>query len=173
MTILKTIIFMLGNLFLAACSTGYHEENMFGGFSDSHIGENTAVVRFDGNSETSYRQARNYALNRAAQITLDDGYDYFIVTSITGMPVDVDVNASHDSDNGVTTPPKLYTTYYHATDFQSVDYSPSSTMRCENCLAKTHGVVAVIKMFQGHKPVGVPMAYDARDVISHIGPSTF
>jgi len=173
MATIRASIFFVSSIFIVGCSTGYHEENMFGGYSDSRLTENTAVVRFNGDNETSFRQAHNDVLYRAAQITLDDGYDYFIVTSMTGVPVDVNVKTSHSYGNYVTDPPKLYTTYYRSTTYKSSSYSASPMMDCENCQRKMHGVVAVIQMFQGQKPAGSPLAYDARDVIAHIGPSTF
>ena len=42
-------------------------------------GKNTAVVDFAANGFTSASTARDYAFRRAAELTLERGYDYFLV----------------------------------------------------------------------------------------------
>ncbi|MEO8401584.1 MAG: hypothetical protein ABI597_07290 [Gammaproteobacteria bacterium] len=37
----------------------------------------------------------------------------------------------------------------------------------------THGSVAIIKMYRGIKPPGLPNSYDALEIIAFLGPSTF
>ena len=42
-------------------------------------GKNTAVVDFAANGFTSASTARDYAFHRAAELTLERGYNYFLV----------------------------------------------------------------------------------------------
>ncbi|MEM7741408.1 MAG: hypothetical protein AAF225_11480 [Pseudomonadota bacterium] len=51
------------------------------GFADQKIESNRYRISFAGNSLTSREQVENALLLRAAQITLENGYDHFIVVS--------------------------------------------------------------------------------------------
>lgn len=71
---------------LASCATAttYHPATGSGfsrtGFSDVQIEPNRFRVSFAGNSYTSRETVERYLLYRAAELTLDQGYDYFIVS---------------------------------------------------------------------------------------------
>ncbi len=171
------ISFLISTYVIAYGPSGDYGGFPHGGYSDVRIKGNTAIVRYDGGVFTKQQTIENYVLYRCARITIDNGYDYFIVTSITTSKMEVNVSES-DSHNGyVTIPPKLYTAYPDIERFQSATVSDTS-MRCRYspgapCQAQIHGITAVIKMFRGHAPRNVPRAYDATDVIAHLEPQTF
>ena len=66
--------------FITSCATIYQPKNLFGGYSASQINENTWKVTFEGNSYTSKARAENFAMRRAAEITLREGYTHFLIT---------------------------------------------------------------------------------------------
>ncbi len=69
-------------LTLAACvaSTPYESASRTGyGYSDQRIESDRYRVTFRGNAATSRETVENYLLLRSAEITLENGYDYFIV----------------------------------------------------------------------------------------------
>jgi|GEM_PF-2382600 hypothetical protein len=159
-------------MILPGCSTGYGPAGEFGGFdhggyTDTRENANTAVVTFRGNSNTPASQVHNYLLYRCAQVTLEDGYDYFIVTSTTFSPVNVNVATRDSYNNYQTDPPKLYTTFYHSSTYKSSRYTHTSV---PGFYPDLHGAVAVIKMFQGKAPSG---AYNAHDIIAQLAPAAF
>lgn len=172
----KNIVWIgLATASLTACATPYGPAGEFGGFqhggyTDRRISDNTQIVYFEGNSANTCGQIRTYLIYRCAQVTLNSGYDYFIITSMSGSQINTNVTTRDSYNNYVTNPPKLYTTYYKTSDFQSASYTRSSATRCN---VYPHGSIAVIKMFQGVKPAGVPTAYDARDITAQLGPATF
>jgi hypothetical protein len=71
------------SLMLAGCqsATTYHPATGHGfyreGYSDQRIEANRYMVSFSGNSVTSRDTVERYLLYRAAELTLQNGYDYF------------------------------------------------------------------------------------------------
>jgi len=57
--------------------TGYHERNENGGYSDGRLNDRTITVTFVGNRFTPFERARNFALRRAADLTLSLGFGAF------------------------------------------------------------------------------------------------
>lgn len=53
------------------------------GFADYQLGADRFVVTFQGNGKTKSTQANDFALLRAAQLTLEHGFSYFAVTDLT------------------------------------------------------------------------------------------
>ncbi|MEP9401064.1 CC0125/CC1285 family lipoprotein [Sphingomonas sp. VNH70] len=76
---------LVGALALAACATPTPYQPASGsgfyrnGYSDQQIEPNRYQVSFSGNSLTSRETVERYLLYRAAQLTLERGYDYFIL----------------------------------------------------------------------------------------------
>lgn len=68
-------------LIFTGCSTHYHSEGFGGGYSETLMGADTYIVTFKGNGFTSYETVIKYALRRASELTLENGYKYFSVNS--------------------------------------------------------------------------------------------
>ncbi|MBF2759891.1 MAG: hypothetical protein ISN28_06430 [Ectothiorhodospiraceae bacterium AqS1] len=67
---------------IAGCAIGptlYQPLGMGGGYSDIITGPNTAQIQFAGNRYTHSLAVKEYALIRAAELTLAAGFDYFLV----------------------------------------------------------------------------------------------
>ena len=158
---------------LQSCAADYQPAQTYGGFpvsgyTDARIDANTAVVNFDGNRFTSPSTLRAYLLYRCAQVTIENGYDYFIIVSTNTSPTNIQVKTK-DTNHYATIPPKVYPVVYRTNEYQSSRATPSA-FQCTQ--GSCSGVSAVIKMFQGQKPA-FGRAYDAKDVIAHLGPATF
>lgn len=65
----------------AATPYGPVSESWMGGYSDSKLQRNTYNVSFTGNAWLSQEQARNYLYYRCAEITVREGFDYFVIIS--------------------------------------------------------------------------------------------
>ncbi len=75
---------------LAACSvspTPYQALGEQGGYSEQQIEDNRYRVKFTGNQATPRDTVEDYALYRAAEVTLETGHDYFKVVSKEVEPV--------------------------------------------------------------------------------------
>ena len=66
--------------FITSCATSYQPQAWTGGYSELQINENTWKVTFQGNGYTSKTRAENFAMRRAAEITLREGYTHFLIT---------------------------------------------------------------------------------------------
>lgn len=161
-------------LILAACATAtpYGPASSGGGygFSDQRIEENRYRITFRGNSLTSRETVENSLLFRAAELTVERGYDYFIVVE----------NETEASKRYTRSSPAFYGRYgyghpfhrpYYAFPYYAYgfgwgypydDYSTREITR--------YSAVAFVAMYRGEKPDDNPQAFDARDVMDNLGP---
>ncbi|SET66624.1 CC0125/CC1285 family lipoprotein [Thalassotalea agarivorans] len=71
-------------LFLvSACTTQYHKRNFTGGYAEEKIDDNSYIVSFYGNGNTSSQQVWNMWIYRCAELTLANGYEFFELNSTT------------------------------------------------------------------------------------------
>lgn len=70
-------------LLLCGCATPYRPMQNGTGFAEAQIAPDRFVVTFQGNSQTKSSQASDFALLRAAQLTLEHGFSCFAVTDVT------------------------------------------------------------------------------------------
>ena len=66
---------------LSACATSYQSSGLTGGFRDIQLAPDVFRVSFRGNSFTSQDRVQDFALLRAAELTLANGCRYFGVIS--------------------------------------------------------------------------------------------
>ncbi len=158
----------LSVLLLAACatSTPYVEagDGSTFGFSEQRIEDDRYRISFRGNSLTDRETVENYLLFRAAEVTLEAGYDYFIVTedeterstTYTTVP-----NAGRFSYYGYGRPFPYYGWGYRWDPFYR-DYDLQERNR--------YTAMAYIRLGKGTKPTDLTTAYDARQVVENLGP---
>lgn len=69
----------LALIMIGGCSTPYQPRGFRGGYSEIKLTSDQYIVSFKGNGSTGSDTVRAYVLYRSAEITLSDGYDYFLV----------------------------------------------------------------------------------------------
>ena len=75
------------SLLVAGCAaTPYQPMNLEGGYASTRAGADTFNVIFQGNAHTPRATAEAYALYRSAELTVEAGFDYFIVVGGTSGP---------------------------------------------------------------------------------------
>jgi hypothetical protein len=88
---------------LAGCMTQYAPKSISGGYSEVRLNEDTIQISVEGNGFTSKDRARNIALLRAAELTLNSGYGRFVIVEKT---LSMDTVGKEDTDiykiNGMT-----------------------------------------------------------------------
>ena len=77
--LLGSALLMLCLVACAAAPTPYREADGGFGYRDQQLESNRYRVSFAGNSATALDRVQDYALYRAAELTLASGYDYFKV----------------------------------------------------------------------------------------------
>lgn len=152
-------IAMLGLLVGCGQPTPYQPAVQGFGYAEQQIEANRYRVTFAGNDLTPSETVQNYVLYRAAEVTLDQGYDYFTMvdrnldrsTAYWGSG-DTAFSSGYATRSGGVVG-GIGTTLYTARPIDS--YTAS----------------ADIVLFQGEKPLGEVDAYDARDVLRRLDPT--
>ena len=70
---------------LAACATTYQKAGLTGGYDELKLSEGTYRVTVNGNGYTSKERAENIALLRAAELTIGEGYERFLIVGGSGV----------------------------------------------------------------------------------------
>jgi hypothetical protein len=117
----------------AACATEYQKSGATGGFQETQLAPDVFRVSFKGNQYTSPERVQDFALLRAAEITLANNARYFAVVSSkdqTRRSTYVDAGSAYTDKKG-------YTTYTAPT--ATTYYSPGVGMMIRTFAAKPKG----------------------------------
>lgn len=155
------LVTVLALSILYGCSTPYQKQGfdfmiLDAGYSETRIDQNTFLVAFKGNSQTSRQTVETYLLRRCAELTLQAGFDYFVVASS-------DTQAINQPTVGGIGP---------------LFISPSRSSNTVNMFLPTYSYTYVdqqasarIKTFKGEKPAESVNAFAARDVLKFLAPA--
>lgn len=174
------IISTLGLAFiLTACATSTPYQQATGdrgfGFSDQRIEQNRFRITFRGNSSTPRETVENSILYRAAELTVQEGFDYFVIIendtearttfSTTGSPAFV--GGSRFGRGGFRRPffRRGYAFPYYAYGF---GWGGGSGFNSYTREITRYSAVAFVAMFEGEKPLDDVNAFDGREVISNL-----
>lgn len=148
---------------LFACATPYGPYGILGGFTDSRIDENTFSISVDTNGFTTQQTTSMHALYRAAELTVENGFDFFVVASGASYSnsMAMVMPSSSTSRTTINTYGSSSTAYARTT----TNYAPTTVMPMV-----FPNSTLIIKSFKGAKPENVPNAYDARGVMKYLGP---
>lgn len=112
------------------------------GYAETQLDVNRVRVSFAGNGETSRETVETYLLYRAAELTLQRGFDYFVVADHS-----VDTSSQYAA-SGPPVPPIMPPRRYRE--------------------ISSHTAVSDVIMHRGAHPLGVTNAYDARTVYANL-----
>ena len=150
-------------LLLGACAmeTPYQAAEGRYGYSEQQIEENRYRVIFEGNPSTPRETVQNYLLYRSAELTVQNGFDYFIITDQDTERDTRYYSSGYIDDFGYYSrlrnrPSRRFyrPSYYSANAYPVSEYSS----------------LADIVMAEGEKPADEPDAYDALDVLQQLQP---
>lgn len=170
-------------LLLASCATPtpYRPATGVGdyrtGYSDQAIEANRYRVSFAGNSLTSRETVERYLLYRAAQLTIEQGYDHFVlvdrdVERRTRTYVEPGPRATFGFGFGYWNP---YWRYYgDRFGWRSWDPFGGDPFWDRNVDVRTvnrYEAIAEIQLGRGAKPEGNERAFTAREVVERLAPT--
>lgn len=175
------------SLMLAGCTTAtpyqpYRAETAggtHGGYSDQQLAPDRYFVRFHGNELTSRDRVEGYMLYRAAELTLQRGYDWFMI---------VDRHTEHNTHTYVQPDPfyrpyygsaypywRPYWRYYRPHYGWDVWYPWGGSSfwadRYDLRTVESFEAQAEIMLRKGAIPPSEPRAFDAHKVIADLGPT--
>lgn len=168
---------------LAACATptpyqpNLKGQSASGGYSEIRVEPNRFRVNFAGNSLTTRETVEGYLLFRAAELTVQNGYDWFAV---------VDRDTDKQSRTYVE-PDPFYRPWYGSYGFWRPSWryygrgygwrgwdpfwgDPFWADRVDVRTIERYEASAEIVMQKGPKPEADPKAFDARAVIENLRP---
>ena len=168
---MRKLLTVLAAATLAACATQtpYAPADSRGhGFADQRIERDRYRISFRGNSLTTRNEVENALLLRAAEVTLDNGYDHFIVVS------DETETETRTSVRDLGPRYGAFGYYgfgpfpYYARGYGWAGYNDFDVRESQRYTA-----IAYIKLGKGPKPAGEIAAYDARDVQANLSPVVY
>jgi hypothetical protein len=152
---------LLSLLALAGCAapTPYAAATDDGfGYSETRLEANRYRVTFAGNFDTPRETVQNYLLYRAAELTVDNEGDYFVIA---------DQSLERSTRYIGTASPGFGGGFgyrdgpFIGTGLSTVDARPIDE----------YAAFADILIEQGEKPPGAANAYDARQILARLGPT--
>jgi len=138
-----------------ACATltPYQPARNGEGYSEQRLESNRYRVAFAGNSATSRQTVENYLLYRAAELTLDNGYDYF---ELSGGAIEREARSASGLSFG----------------FGGFSFGSNAAFGVGVGTSTAEGPAyhdeADVVMFHGRKPDDDPVAFDAHEVKSNL-----
>jgi hypothetical protein len=173
---MKKLVTCLAAAALAACATPTPFEPADGGrygFADQKIEENRYRISFRGNSLTTKEQVETALLLRAAQVTIENGYDHFIVvgddteTEREIRVVDLGPNFAPFAYYGWGAPFPYYGYGY--------PWGPNAFFRGDTTIRESqrYSAIAYVVLGRGEKPADQLTAYDAREVQANLSDAVF
>jgi hypothetical protein len=157
-TLTRQLLALAILLAVGACTTSptpYRAAADGGGYRDQQIESDRYRVSFTGNSATPLDRVQDYALYRAAELTVANGYDYFKVAS-----------RSTDTGGGVGGPTLGVGVGGGGSGSGGVGVGLSSILG--GGYSQNHTVTLDILMFHDEKPAADQTAYDARQVMQRL-----
>ncbi|MEM7044960.1 MAG: hypothetical protein AAF543_19305 [Pseudomonadota bacterium] len=151
-------------LLLSACAveTPYQAGEGGYGYSEQRIEENRYRVIFEGNPSTPRETVQNYLLYRSAELTVQNGFDYFTVVDQDTERSTRYYSSGYVDDFGYYS--RLRNRRLHRRFYRPSFYSTNAYPVNE------YSSLADIVMAEGEKPKDDPNAYDALDVLQQLQP---
>ena len=160
-----------GSLGACATSTPYGPATASNpyGFTEQRIEDNRYRIVFRGNSSTTREAVETFLLYRAAELTVQSGFDYFIVTE-----QDTEANKRYSTSPNAAfygRYPYGYGPYWRsAFPYYAYGWGWGAPYGDYDTREYTrYTAIAFITMNKGTKPNDDPQAFDARSVMDNLG----
>lgn len=149
-------------LMLAACTvpTPYQPADGGYGYRDQQIEDNRYRVSFDGNASTPREDVQNYLLYRAAELTVEKGFDYFTIVDRNLERSTRYYSSGFVDDYGY---PGYYSSRHRYGRYGGPRYASSSSYPIDE-----YSSTADVVMAKGEKSDDDAHAYDALDVLQRL-----
>ena len=157
------MVLFVSAVVLAACGTPtpYQPVTDGHGYAEQSLESDRFRVTFSGNSLTPRETVENYLLYRAAEITLERGYDHFIVVE----------QETERSTTYFTTFNSVGAPYsYYGRRFRHVGAVGAVTTATARPRDSYHAFANIL-LRSGERPADNPNAYDARELKAQLSSS--
>jgi hypothetical protein len=148
-SVARAIALILLPVAAAACTPPYQARSIWGvGYTDAAIDSSTMQVTYYGGNGTSRELIERYAIYRCAEVTVERGFDWFLLVSSSG-----EVGSSTQVKSSTSSSPAMGGT--------------STTSKTEVSTSKGGYIISrMIRMYHGARPADQPNAFTAREVLA-------
>ncbi len=136
------------------------------GYSESPLDSATWQVTFMGNDNTADELVNRYALYRSAELTVQHGFDYYVVMNNNDVAA-LTSTVNHNNKKETSTQYKVDPYTGKPVPVTVTNSNSTSTVTT----TASHTVTKTIRMFAGARPADNPDAYDARSMLAAMGPT--
>lgn len=176
------LVLLIGFI-LSGCATGYQKQGWTGGYNESQLQKDMFRVSFKGNAFVNQEKVEDYLLLRCAEITIDNGFDYFVI-------LDQDNYAevsSYTTPTNIESQSSTHGTSNYSGDIRGRSIQGSSIYSLQGSgiySGQTHGKttitggetyhfskptsICIIRCFKGEKPKDLPNIYVAYELIGYL-----
>lgn len=150
---------IFGAIFLFGCATSYQKMGFSGGFDETQLAENVWKVHFAGNGYTGRNRAEEMTLLRSADLTMQNGYRFFVLAS-----------SNSASDYSTYTTPSTSTTTGSAYGSGGYAYGSANTTTYggQTYIVSKPSTTNTVVMFK-EKPQVNGVVYDANFLCNTLG----
>ncbi|HKI75127.1 MAG TPA: hypothetical protein VJ998_10800 [Pseudomonadales bacterium] len=165
---MKNFILMVGIITLAACAshpTPYEKAVSVGkyGYHESQVAPNRYRVSFSGNTTSTPDRVKDFALRRAAELTLLNNHDWF---RITGQDSDHVTHSTPSVETTMTTPPQEHRTC--GLLGCSTVVTPAYNAMTVSSGRESHTYTSSIDIVMGDGKVDDSSAYNAKQLLDFL-----
>jgi len=160
---IKYGLFAVGMILLSTGCTPYKADGLMGGYAETPLSADTYHVTFRGNGYTSEARTRTGALVRAAELTLESGYDRFIILKAGVDTRTSAINIPGSYTESTTARATMSGNHLYGTATTSGTYTPGTSIDVERYT--TGYVIKMVKMDHPYAHEGL----DPRKIIEKYG----
>jgi len=151
---MKKLLLLVLIVSISGCATPYQSSGFRGGFKDTRLDDNSFMIDFKGNGFTSKERAYDFSLLRSAEITLENGYKYFIVMSENEYSSEYKTQSYSSTDTKVSVYGNTARAKSKTTDYGGYTVSKPSAKKIIVCFKE--------------KPKEYPLVYNAKYIMEDI-----
>jgi hypothetical protein len=147
-------------LLLCSCSSGtpYQSRGLRGGYSETQLGENIFRVSFRGNGYTDHEKSADFCLLRAAEVTLENGFRFFIIKN----------GENGSTYSAMTMPTTSYTTGTVSGNGNSATFNATITTHSGKTMLVAKPKSNCTILCYEEKPKNIDPVFDAKFVANSI-----
>ena len=156
---MKNILLVLIIFVITGCmtSTPYQPMGFKGGYENTQLDKNVFEVTFSGNGLTSRQRVRDFAMLRSAELTIQNGYKYFI-----------SINENTSSTQHTVVTPKTSTTDHNISVSDGYAYGTSNTTTYGGQQMRINKPTTVMRIICLNKKPNDVLSYNAYFIIKSI-----
>lgn len=125
----------------SGCATGYCARGFRGGYSEIMVNPDSFVVTYSGNGFTSSEDAIRYTLLRASELTIQNGYNYFIILNSADRTSSENYSNTYENASGSAKA-------YNYSNYSSAQFNGSASSSTYSGTIVKPGMTISIKCFK-------------------------